>query len=193
MFTELPVLSAVLYCSTQPFVQRAVPCILQRDIVQVTEIRHFKVIAATDTQLAVGRDPHIGKWHQAGFFDNLAGRLFVRCAACTVGQDFFQIAHLNQDINILEFIRMRIDIIVDLLNVVMQLHVQTVVIDNQLVDIRNDRFYLIDVQDQSVRGHKDKAVRQLFSCVFVELYDSGIQPGLIVSVQGQMSLVVPVP
>ena len=73
-------------------------------------------------------------------------------------------------------------IVIYLLHIVMQLHIHTIIVDDQLIDIGLYLLHLIDVQEQSVGGHEDKALRELFSCVFVQFHDPGIQPWLIVAI-----------
>ena len=87
---------------------------------------------------------------------------------------------------------MSLDIIVNLLKILVKLHLHGVIVDNKLIDIRSNLFYLVNCQDKTVSGHEDKAVRKLLSGILMSLHDLGIKKWLIVSVQCQMSLVSPI-
>ena len=75
----------------------------------------------------------------------------------------------------------------------MKLHIPAVIIDNQLVNIRDNLLYLVHRQQKSVGRKENKAVGELFSAILMEFYNPSIQKRLIVSIQSQMSLISPVP
>ncbi len=89
MLTEGIVLSAVFYLGAQLLIFEAVPCVFYGHFMQVAEIRYFKIVAAADSQFAVWHDPHIGKGHKAGFFDQFFCRLFVWGRSCAVCKHLF--------------------------------------------------------------------------------------------------------
>ena len=74
----------------------------------------------------------------------------------------------------------------------MELHVQAVIIDDELIHVRDDGLHLVHGQQQAVGGHENEHIRKLLPRVLVKLHDPGIQPGLVVSIQGQMALIAPV-
>ena len=74
----------------------------------------------------------------------------------------------------------------------MELHIQAVIVDDELIHIGDNGLHLVHGQKQAVGGHENEHIRKLFPRILVKLHDSGIQPGLIVSVQGQMALIAPV-
>ena len=80
---------------------------------------------------------------------------------------------------------------IDFLDIVMQFHVKTIVVDNKRINIWNNGFRLFYIKQQAICGNKDKSIWQLFPCVFVEFHDSGIKPWLVVSVKRQVSAIVP--
>ena len=192
MLAEGIILSAVLHSLSQLLIGRAVPGILQGRLRQIAHIRHLKVVAAADSQLAAWRDPHIRVRHQAGFLNDLLRGRLVRRASGPVGQNLLQIAHLDQDVHILELVRMAFHIFIDLLDVVMELHVQAVIVDDELIHIRDDGLHLVHGQKQAVGGHEDEHIRELLPRILVKLHDPGIQPGFVVSIQSQMALIAPV-
>ena len=83
-------------------------------------------------------------------------------------------------------------VLVNLLHILVKLHILAVIIDNQLIQIRNDLLYLLHGQQEAVSGQKDKALRQLLPTVFVKFQNSRIQIGLVIPVQCQVALVAPV-
>ena len=87
---------------------------------------------------------------------------------------------------------MRLDVIVELFDIVMQLVLQRVIVDDELIDVRSNFLHLVDGQNQPVRGHEDERFRQFLPCVLVALDDLCIQKRLIIAVQRQMSLISPV-
>ena len=191
MLAEVIVLTSFCDLFAQILIFLTVPAIAELCGMEICKVCHFEIIAAADSHLAVRHDPHICKRHQAGLFDDLVCCLLIRCTSRTVCKDFLQITHLNVNVHALKLMLMSDDIIIDLLHILMQLHVFAVIVDDQLIDIGLYLFDLINIQQQSVGGHEDIAVRQLFSGIFMKFYDTGIQPGLIIAVQGQMSLVAP--
>ena len=88
---------------------------------------------------------------------------------------------------------MGLDIFINHPDIVMELHIQAVIVDDQLVYIRDNSLYLVHIQEQSVGGHENKRFRQLFPGILVEFHNSCIQPRFIISVQGQVAFVAPVP
>ena len=61
-----------------------------------------------------------------------------------------------------------------------------------MVYIRHHCFYLIHIQKKPISGHKDKCLRQLLPGIFMKLYNTGIQPRLIVPIHRQMPFIAPI-
>ena len=182
MLAEGIILPSVLYRISQLLIGRTVPGILQGHFRQITHIRHLKIITAADPQLPAGSDPHIRIRHETGFLDHLFRSGLIGRASGTVGQYLLQIPHLNQDIHILKLFRMGFYIFINHLDIVMQLHIQAVIVDDELIYVGDNGFHLFHIQKQSVGGHENKALRQLFPRIFMEFHNPGIQPGLVISV-----------
>lgn len=150
MLAERIVLSSRLNRFPQDTVLFTVPSFFQGRFVQIRQIRHFKVVATANSQFPVRHNPHIRIRHQAGFFYDFPCRLLVRRAARPVCQHFFQITHLDKNIHILEFIGMIQNIFIDHLNIPMQFHIQTIIINDQLIHIGHYRFYLLHIKQKPV-------------------------------------------
>ena len=74
---------------------------------------------------------------------------------------------------------MSLYIIKNNLDIIMHLHIQTIIIDDELIHIRNHLLHLRHIQKQSVGGHEDKSLRQLLPGIFVEFHDTLVQPWLM--------------
>ena len=78
------------------------------------------------------------------------------------------------------------------LHVVVHLHLHAVIVDDKLIHVGNNLLHPVHIQEQTVCGHEDKGIRQFFPCIFVKLHNARVKPRLVVAVQGQMPLIVPV-
>ena len=87
---------------------------------------------------------------------------------------------------------MSLYIIIEFLNILMKLHLHRIVVDDKLIDIWSNLFYLIDCKNKSVGRHENKAVRKFLPRILVSLNNLGIKKGLIISVKCKMSLISPV-
>ena len=61
-----------------------------------------------------------------------------------LGEDCVHVAHLNQKFYVLKFFFMGFGIVVDFFYVIVEFHVTAVVVDDQLIHVRDDFLYFVN-------------------------------------------------
>ena len=92
----------------------------------------------------------ICKWHKACFLNNLNIVLLIWCRTSSVCKNCLHVSHLNKNVNITELLGMILYIIVNLLDIVMELHIHTIVVDYQLINVGHNCLNLVNIQQKTV-------------------------------------------